>query len=42
MHRIMCSSVACLALSYFATSGLYHKQNDFWNKVFGHKMSVWI
>ena len=29
MHCIMCSSVACLAVSYFATPGLYYKRNDF-------------
>jgi len=42
MHRIMFSSVACLARSYFATSGLYLKRSDFWNKVFEDKMSVRI
>jgi hypothetical protein len=42
MQRIVFSAVACPTLSYFATSGLYHKRNDFLNEVFGHKMSVWI
>jgi hypothetical protein len=39
MHRIM-SSAACLALPYFSI--LSHKRHDFREKVFQHKMYVFL
>jgi hypothetical protein len=40
MRRIILSSVACLAISYFST--FFHKLHDFQKEFIDHKVCVWF